>query len=175
MENPFNAWQTNLLNPMKQLSEITLNNMEKMIQLQLASTKSYGDIGFRQMRKLADVRDVEQVQEFTWGQIEPLSEVNKQLVSDWQHFVAINNEYKNELKAAFNKKSAVDTASQQPATPAKAQAADVTPSKPAAKKATKPKVAKTAATKTKVEAAAEKPTVSKTKIEPQTSKKPVLN
>jgi len=138
MENPMNALQKNLLEPARQLSAVSLGNMEKLINLQLSSCKVYGDIGFRQMRKLSQVSDLEKAQEFTWGQIEPLSEINKQLLSDWQDLVALNNSYKDDLKSVFkaaeetelSEASAEPKPAKKPAKPKTTKKAE--PTKPAA-------------------------------------------
>ena len=95
----------NAINPIHALGSVALDSGEKLLDLQLESCKAYSDIGLSQIKKFSSIRNLEQIGEFTWGQIEPIGEVNKQLLTDWKSVMAINSEFTSEVKSIFAKNS----------------------------------------------------------------------
>ncbi len=90
------------LGPANSLGELVLDTAEKMADLQIESGKAYSSIAFSQWKKVPRVRNFEEAGDFLWGQIEPISEVNKQLLHDWKSLVALNTEFTDGIKAAFS-------------------------------------------------------------------------
>ena len=91
------------ISPFQSVADASIRTIDQISKLQIESSKIYMGFGFSQMRKLIELRNMNQAKEFTWAQLEPLSEINKQLVCDWKSMVAINNTFKAELKASFKK------------------------------------------------------------------------
>ena len=56
------------------------------------------------MKKVPTIHNVEEAGDFFWGQIEPISEFNKQLLSDCKAVMSINTEFTNGVKTAFSSK-----------------------------------------------------------------------
>lgn len=135
--------------PARKFADCIINTGADILEMQFASTRVYGEIGFRQLHKLAGVTSLDQAKEFAWSQIEPLSEVNKQLLNDWKGLVSINNGMKDELKSVFTR--------EKPKTPA-----------PKARAKRKPVARKTASAKS----AAAKPTPVEAAPAPTPIKKP---
>ncbi len=73
--------------------------------LQIESGKAYTDIAFNQLKKVPHIHNLEEAGDFFWGQIEPISEVNKQLLSDWKAVMALNTEWSDSIKSVFSSKS----------------------------------------------------------------------
>lgn len=91
------------ISPFQSVADASIRTIDQISKLQIESSKIYMGVGFSQMRKLTELRNMNQAKEFTWAQLEPLSEINKQLACDWKNMVAINNTFKAELKASFKK------------------------------------------------------------------------
>ena len=93
-----------LVGPAKELSNIFIDAAEKIVELQMKSGKIYSDMTFVQLKKIPEIHNPEEAGDFFWGQIEPISEFNKQLLSDWKALMALNTEVTNDVKSAFNSK-----------------------------------------------------------------------
>ena len=100
-----------IVEPAKALGSVFIEASEKMMEMQMNSCKVYCDIVFDQMRKVPDIHNAEQAGDFVWGQIEPMSELNKQLLSDFKALMAFNTEFTNDVKAVFAKTSSRPEAS----------------------------------------------------------------
>ena len=94
------------LTPIKALGDIWIGTTEKVVELQMGSCKAYSDIAFGQLRKVPDIHSLEEAGDFFWGQIEPLSEFNKQVLSDWKALISINTELSGNIKLAFSTRKA---------------------------------------------------------------------
>ena len=94
------------LDPIHVLGEIALDSGEKMMELQMESCRAYSDIGLSQIKKLSSIRSLEQAGDFTWGQIEPIGQINKQVLADLKSVAAINSEFTTEVKSVFSKEQA---------------------------------------------------------------------
>lgn len=87
--------------PAKALSDIFIGTAEKMVALQMDSCDIYKDIAFSQLKKIPTIHSVETAGDFFWGQIEPISEFNKQVLSDCKAVMALNSEFTSGIKTAL--------------------------------------------------------------------------
>lgn len=90
------------MTPVKALGEIWIDTAEKAVDLQMYSCKAYTDIAFSQLKKVPGIHNMEDAGDFFWGQIGPISEFNKQLLSDWKALVTLNTELTGNVKSAFS-------------------------------------------------------------------------
>lgn len=90
--------------PVKALGDIYVDTAEKLVDLQMESSKVYTDIAFNQLKKIPGIHNIEEAGDFLWGQIEPISEFNKQLLSDWKSLMALNTDVTNSMKSVFARK-----------------------------------------------------------------------
>lgn len=123
---------TKFIAPAKAISDVFIDTAEKMVALQMDSCNAYKDIAFNQLKKIPAIHNVEMAGDFLWGQIEPMSEFNKQVLSDCKAVMALNSTLTTGIKTALT-----------PAKKAKPAATKAKP-KPAAKAkpAAKPKTVK---------------------------------
>lgn len=89
--------------PAKAMGAIYIDTAEKLVDLQMESSKVYSDIAFNQLKKIPTIHNIEEAGDFLWGQIEPFSEFNKQLLSDWKSLMALNTEVTNSMKSVFSR------------------------------------------------------------------------
>lgn len=87
--------------PAKALSDVFIGTAEKMVALQIDSCNVYKEIAFNQLKKMPTIQSVETAGDFFWGQIEPISEFNKQVLSDCKAVMAINSELASGVKTAL--------------------------------------------------------------------------
>lgn len=90
-----------LVAPAKALSDVFLGTAEKMVALQMDSCDVYKEIAFGQLKKIPGIYSVETAGDFFWGQIEPISEVNKQILSDCKAVMALNSDFTSGVKTAL--------------------------------------------------------------------------
>lgn len=152
---------TKFIAPAKALSDVFIDTAEKMVALQMDSCNAYKDIAFNQLKKIPSIQNVEMAGDFLWGQIEPMSELNKQVLSDCKAVMALNSTLTTGIKTALT-----------PAKKAKPAAAKAKP-KPAAKAkpaaTAKPKTVKSILPEEKPEAVAP---ISKAKRAPKKTAAP---
>lgn len=129
--------------PAKALGDVFIDTTEKLSTQQFKSYHAYSSIYFAQLKKIPDIQNFEDAGSFFWGQIEPISEFNKQLLNDWKSLVGLNAAFISETKAVFakpkpapaqkpKKPATKKTAAPKPeAAPAQTAAASKSPDKPA--------------------------------------------
>ncbi len=93
-----------IIEPGRALGGVLVEASEKMLDMQMNSCKGYSDIAFGQLKKMTQITNVEQASDFLLGQIEPLSQLNKQLLGDCKSVMSFNTELANEVKGVFSKK-----------------------------------------------------------------------
>lgn len=94
-----------LASPALRLGGVMVDTTEKFVAIQMDSCKVYSDIAFRELKKIPEVKNMEQAGDLLWGQIEPFSEFNKQLLNDWKSLVALGTEFSQDVKRAFSSDS----------------------------------------------------------------------
>lgn len=131
------------VDPAKALGDAFIDTTEKMTDQQFKSCSAYSSIYFNQLKKVPDIQNLEDAGTFFWGQIEPFSEFNKQLLNDWKAVIGLNSDLINEAKGVFStpkseptKEPRKKSAAKKPS-PAKAQTA--APATATAKTEEKPK------------------------------------
>lgn len=97
----FKSGADKVVAPARAFGEAMLDTTEKALSMQMDSCKVYSDIMFKQLKKMPEVTSVTQAGELFWGQIEPMSEFNKQMLKDWKSLVALNTEFAAAVKGAF--------------------------------------------------------------------------
>lgn len=115
--------------PAKHFGDLMIGTAEKFVAFQMDSCRAYSDIAFREMKKVPEVKSIEQAGDLLWGQIEPLSEINKQLLNDWKSLVALNSEFTQEMKSVFSTPGASTPGASQQASQAEKPAKTNTASK----------------------------------------------
>lgn len=121
--NAFAEQAKSLYAPLTKFNGIYVENIEKITELQLNALKTYAEFGIDQLKKAAEIRDVEDARAFTASQAEAASTLNKKILDDAKAFSEIANSFKEQVE------SVVTEARNAATDGAKAEA------KPAAKKA----------------------------------------
>lgn len=142
--------------PISAIGDVSLKSLEKLASMQISSAKYYASLNIGQLREALGTNDIKAAKNFAAGRISYLSKINKRLTEDYKGIVALRDESKSELAAAF---STAEKA---------APPEEKTPAKPAAKKATAAAAPKTAAPKP-----AAKKTAKKASTASSSAKKPV--
>lgn len=88
--------------PARAIGDAVLHTTEKAVSLQMDSCKVYNDIVFKQLKKVPEVTSLTQAGDLLWGQIEPISEFNKQMLKDWKSLITLNTEFAAAVKSAFS-------------------------------------------------------------------------
>lgn len=88
--------------PMRKLNGLMLDNMEKMTQFQLDSMKRYSQLGTERMRAASEIRDAEDMRDFTTRQTELMSELSRQMMDDARTMTELSMEFRGELEKAFS-------------------------------------------------------------------------
>lgn len=88
--------------PMRKLNGLMLDNMEKMTQFQLESMKRYSQMGTERLRAASEIRDAEDMRDFTTRQTELMNELSRQMLDDARAMTELSLEFRDELEKAFS-------------------------------------------------------------------------
>ena len=83
--------------PLVKANKLFVENMEKLLVLQMNSLKSYLDIGLNQMRAAAEITDLQSLQDFYKRQAEIAQTVQQKLMSDAKVMSEMATRFKTEM------------------------------------------------------------------------------
>ncbi|MDI9246720.1 phasin family protein [Marinobacter sp. CHS3-4] len=82
-------------------NEALFHQFSKAAELQMEALRRYTDIASEQARKLASVRDLEDIKEVSEGQVEALKKISDQMSSDWQAWQDYFTDARDQLKSSI--------------------------------------------------------------------------
>lgn len=107
------AQSEKMMGPAKELNKLVLKNAEKLLDMQIASMKSYSKLGLDSWKAALDVSDVASFQDYAGRQREMTQVVMKQVAEDAKAVAEMGNGYFAEARkivqdgvAAVNPKAA---------------------------------------------------------------------
>ena len=116
--------------PIATFGDVSLKSLEKLTSMQLDSARFYASLNIDQLREALGAKDIKSAKNFAAGRISYLSTINKRMTEDYKGVMALREESKEEIMAAFKpaakpaiKKTAAKTTSKKPAAPKKPRAA----------------------------------------------------
>ncbi len=97
----FNDRSKDFMERASQFNETLFQQFSRAAEMQMEALHRYTDIASQQARKLAEVRNLEDLKELSQGQAEALKEVSEQVSSDWQAWQDYFAEARNQLKSSI--------------------------------------------------------------------------
>ncbi len=94
------------LNPIKEINELTLKNLEKISAIQVKAIQDNAEISVNAMKAVADVRDLESLNDYLQEQISVAQTVSDNAVKDVQKISKLAETYANKVKEVVEKSSA---------------------------------------------------------------------
>ncbi len=99
--NAFTEQAKNFSEPMAKFNTLLVDNMEKMMDFQLNTIKSYASINIGQIKKAADVKDAESLRTFSSAQAEVAATVNKKIMEDAKSISDMANDFKAKVEGIW--------------------------------------------------------------------------
>ena len=84
--------------PVRELNKLAMENLEKLIELQLASIKTYSDLSIAQLQAAADAKNIEDVNALIARQQEVAQTVAEKLAGDTKAVMELGNSYASKLE-----------------------------------------------------------------------------
>lgn len=104
--------------PVVKFNETVSAHVEKLAKLQLATFNEYAEIGLKQFKDAAAVKDLESFQGYANAQFQSIGKLNQKMIDDSKKFVELGTALKDDLlKIAEDSKNSLFVA---PAAPTKA-------------------------------------------------------
>ena len=97
----FNDRSKHFMERASQFNETLFHQFSKAAEMQLEALRRYADIASDQARKLAEVRNLEDIKELSGAQTEAVKEISEQASSDWQAWQDYLSEARDQLKSAI--------------------------------------------------------------------------
>lgn len=83
--------------PVVKFNEAVSAHVEKLAKLQLATFNEYAELGLKQFKDAASVKDLESIQGYANAQFQALGKLNQKLVDDSKKFVDLGTALKDDL------------------------------------------------------------------------------
>ncbi|MDX1605352.1 MAG: TIGR01841 family phasin [Candidatus Competibacterales bacterium] len=83
---------------LQKLNKLAVGNVEKLSSLQMDNLRSYSDQSLRQLKTLAEVKNVEQFQSYLQSQGEVAKSIGEKLVADAKVIADMGAEYNKEAQ-----------------------------------------------------------------------------
>lgn len=94
--------------PVVKFNEAVSAHVEKLAKLQLATFNEYAELGLKQFKEAAAVKDLESLQGYASAQFQSLGKLNQKFIDDSKKFVDLGTAFKDELvKLAEDSKSSL--------------------------------------------------------------------
>lgn len=87
------AQSEKMMAPAKELNKLALKNAEKFVEMQIASFKSYSQLGLDSWKAALDVSDVASLQDYAGKQREMTQVVMKKMAEDAKAVAELGNGY----------------------------------------------------------------------------------
>ncbi len=96
-----------LLSTIGDLNRMTIDKMEEVSKMNLASAGYYSDLGIRQMRAVTSIRDLDSLRKFTADSISMSGEVAKKMLDDSKSLMGVGADVKAKVTEIFSMKDEV--------------------------------------------------------------------
>ena len=84
--------------PLKQVNQTFVSQLEKLSDFQIESIKSYSEIGINRLKSVIEVEDNQTIQEFAKTEMDFMNNINQKLLEDAKRLSDIGNEFKSEVE-----------------------------------------------------------------------------
>lgn len=92
-----------VLAPARSLNELAFANVERLVNLQIDSTRKYADICLQNMREAFEIKDLSAAQAYMVKQREVAQNVTENLVNDAKAVAEIGRQYTDKVQKVFAK------------------------------------------------------------------------
>lgn len=87
----------NLVEPMLKANMMMVNNMEKLVNFQMATMQSYVDMGLQQMKAAAEINGPQAMQSYVSTQVETANTLRQKMLDDSKALAELGAEFKDEF------------------------------------------------------------------------------
>ena len=94
-----NTYFENYLAPVKAINELTIKNLEKVVNHQVKSFKENAKIGVDSLKAASEITDVESWKAYVTSQLDVARNASESLVSDARAYAEMGQEYTSEVRA----------------------------------------------------------------------------
>ena len=96
-----------LLSSVGDLNKMSIDKMEEMSKMNLASAGYYSELGIKQMRAVSSIKDIESLRKFTADSISMSGEVAKKMLDDSKHLMGMGADVKDKITDMFTSKDEI--------------------------------------------------------------------
>ena len=97
--NAFTEQAKTMFAPASKFNGLMVDSLEKMTEFQMKAIKSYSDILFGQMKKAAEVKDVDTLRTFSSSQAEAAGNINKKVIEDAKALTEMATDFKEQVES----------------------------------------------------------------------------
>lgn len=96
-----------LLSSVGDLNKMTIDKMEEVSKMNLSAAGYYSELGIKQMRAVASIKDLDSLRKFTADSISLSGEVAKKMLDDSKSWMGVGADVKEKITDMFTSKDEV--------------------------------------------------------------------
>ncbi len=97
-----NVQAAKYLEPVREINTLALENVEKLLNIQLKSINDTARLGVEQMKAAADIKDVDGLKKYFTEQAEVVKSLGERLVQDGQSALELGVSYTDKVQQVVN-------------------------------------------------------------------------
>lgn len=100
-----------LVSSVSDLNKLAIDKVEEIAKMNLSSASYYSELGIKQMRAVASIKDIESLRKFTADSISLSGEVTKKMLDDGKVWMGMGSDVKEKVSEIFSAKDGDEVAS----------------------------------------------------------------
>ena len=89
----FNVDVVKMAAPMREFNQLAISHMEKLVSLNLESSKAYAELALAQLKAVSEVQDLDGLQSLVGRQNDVVKQVGEKLAADARAVVELNKTF----------------------------------------------------------------------------------
>ncbi len=118
--NAFTEQAKTMFAPASKFNGLMVESLEKMAEFQINAIKAYTDIALGQMKKAAEIKDVDTLRTFSSSQAEAAGTINKKVIEDAKVLTEMATDFKEKVESIMEEGRTAATTAAKPAAAKKA-------------------------------------------------------
>ncbi len=99
-----------LVSSVSDLNKLAIDKVEEIAKMNLSSASYYSELGIKQMRAVASIKDIESLRKFTADSISLSGEVTKKMLDDGKVWMGMGSDVKEKVSEIFSAKDGDEVA-----------------------------------------------------------------
>ncbi len=97
------------MEPANKLNTVMMDHLSKLVEFQLNTAKSYGEMTLNNLKGMTEINDLESLKEYAGGQKQFAGDLSRRVMDDLKALAEMGSELKDEVEKVFSEDTAKDS------------------------------------------------------------------